>query len=66
MRWTVDDERDLKLVSEIFRGLYREGEVFGMADILRFPRENPVLLEINRGTIRNEGYLKSLREEGEV
>lgn len=66
MRWTVDDERDLRLVTEIFRGLYRPGEIFGMADILRFLRENPALLEINRGTIRNEGYLKSLREEGDL
>lgn len=66
MRWTVDDERDLRLITEIFRGLYREGEIFGMADILRFLRERPALLEINRGTIRNEGYLKSLREEGEL
>lgn len=65
MRWTVDDERDLMLVTEIFRGLYREEEIFGMTDILKFLRENPALLEINRGTIRNDGYLKSLREEGE-
>lgn len=66
MRWTVDDERDLRLVTEIFQGLYRPGEIFGMTDILRFLREKPELLEINRGTIRNEGYLKSLLEEGEL
>jgi len=34
-----------------------------MKEILEYLRKNPELLEINSGTMRNEGYAKSLRED---
>lgn len=63
MRLVVDDEKDFLVVSEILRNLYREGEVFHLKDILRFLDEKPELLELNKRTVRNEGYLKSLAED---
>ena len=60
LRLTVDDENDFKLVSEIYRELYVEGQVFMLPDILQLLVRKPALLRINQGTTRNEGYLKSL------
>jgi len=63
MRLVVDDERDFQLVTEIFKNLYREDEIFHLKDILGFLSKKPELLELNKRTIRNEGYLKSLAED---
>ena len=65
LRWTVDDERDLSLVRDIYKDLYKEGEVFLMQDILRLLERKPYLLDTNKDTIRNEGYLISLRRDEE-
>ena len=66
MRWTVDDPADLVFVTKIFEALYTDGKVFYMDDILEFLKKNPELLKINSGTVRNEGYAKSLREDRPV
>ena len=63
MRWTVDEKEDLQFVREIFKNLYREGEIFLMNDILDLLKEQPELLEINNQFERNEGYLKSIKED---
>lgn len=34
--WTVDEPEDVGFMQSIFRELYRDGEVFGMSDVLRF------------------------------
>ncbi|HHL39957.1 MAG TPA: spore coat protein [Deltaproteobacteria bacterium] len=69
MRWTVDDERDFAFAAEVFRALGGGGgggRIFHMRDVLALLEENPRLAEINAGTPRNEGYFKSLREDGIV
>jgi len=48
MRWTVDEEKDLKFVREIYRRLYRNGRIFLMEDVLALLKREPQLLEINR------------------
>ena len=63
MRWTVDMEQDLTFVREIYDRLYKKGEIFYMEDVLALLEENPALMEINKGIIRDEGYLKSLEED---
>lgn len=63
MRWTVDEDRDFKFVNEIFERLYKEGEMFYSDDILALLEKEPQLLTINSNIIRNEGYLKSLKED---
>ena len=63
IRLVVDDERDLKLVSEVFLNLYKEGEIFHLKDILDFLKIRPELLELNKRTVRNEGYIKSLEDD---
>jgi len=65
MRWTVDEERDLIFIKEVFERLFKRGEMFYTEDVLRLLNKEPHLLTINSGIIRNEGYLKSLREDEE-
>lgn len=62
LRWTLDNERDLKFAREVYKTLYK-GNIFLMEDILNLLTENPELIEINKGAVRNEGYKKSVREE---
>jgi spore coat polysaccharide biosynthesis protein SpsF (cytidylyltransferase family) len=59
----VDEWRDLEFVREVYKRLYKEGEIFFMKDILKLLEKHPELMEINRGIPTNEGYVKSLRED---
>lgn len=64
MRWTVDDERDLRFVTAVYEGvgaLAAPERVFGKDEVLEFLARNPATLRLNAGTMRNEGYAKSLR-----
>ena len=63
MRWTVDEERDLEFIREIYKRLYKEGKIFYMGDIFNLLKKHPELMDINKGIIRNEGYLKSVMED---
>lgn len=58
MRWTVDREEDLKFVRKIYSKM-KPKTVFFMNDILKILRNEPKILEINKGINRNEGHLKS-------
>lgn len=48
LRWTVDEEKDLEFVREVYKRLYKEDEVFLMQDILYLLKREPQLLEINK------------------
>ena len=63
MRWVVDEQRDLEFAKVIYRRLYRDNEIFCMSDVLNLLQEEPQLSRINKGISRNEGYMKSLRED---
>lgn len=63
MRWTVDEPQDLEFISKVFDALYLKNSDFDMSDILKLLKEQPNLLNINAGIIRNEGLLKSLKED---
>ena len=63
MRLVLDDGNDFLVVTEIFSNLYKEDEVFHLKDIFNFLSKTPELLELNKRTIRNEGYLKSVAKD---
>lgn len=63
LRWTVDREKDLEFVREIFKRLYNKKPFFLMDDIVQLLRKHPELKEINLGIWRNESYLKSLQKD---
>lgn len=62
-RWSVDTETDLMFVKKIYEYLYREDKLFLTNDILELLKRKPELSKINKNSTRNEGYLKSLKED---
>ncbi len=64
IRLTVDTAEDLALARKIHRALSEKKESFGLQDILTLLKWHPELTEMNRHYRRNEGYTKSVREEG--
>jgi spore coat polysaccharide biosynthesis protein SpsF len=48
LRWTVDEEPDLRLVREIYKRLNKRN-LFFMEDVLRVLEKEPSLTEINKG-----------------
>lgn len=63
LRWTVDTPRDLDFVRTVYSNF--SSNAFGMGEVLDLLKHNPQLGEINQGIERNEGYRKSLVEDGE-
>jgi len=61
LRWTVDTPSDLEFVRAVYAGF--NDDHFGMEDVLRFIKEHPKIVVLNAGQDRNEGYLKSLKED---
>ena len=62
-RWTLDRKEDLEFIKKIIESLYAKNPYFGIKDILRFLKENPAIEDINKGIERNEGYIRSLKED---
>ena len=63
LRWTLDEKEDFLFINEVYKNLFNEDSFFSMEDILLLLDKNPELMNINSGFIRNEGLLKSLRED---
>lgn len=51
LRWTLDYEEDLELISRIFENLYPKKELFGMNDILELLKAKPELGKINANRV---------------
>jgi len=63
LRWTVDEKEDLEFVKAVFKNLYKKKKIFLMNDIIELMKEKPELMRINNQYERNEGFLKSLKED---
>jgi spore coat polysaccharide biosynthesis protein SpsF len=55
-RWTVDQEEDFSLISEIYGALHRENEPFGMNEVLAYLSRRPELAAVNQALRGQEGY----------
>ncbi len=62
-RWTIDEPKDFEFIKIIYKNLYHKNALFGMKAILNLLKKHPEIEEINKNIIRNEGYLKSLKED---
>ena len=60
-RLTVDYFSDIELARAIYN--YFGESYFSYLDIIEFLLSNPSLLSMNSNIIRNEGYLKSIKDE---
>lgn len=63
LRWTVDEADDFALVETIYSALYPVNPCFSTSDILAFLATTPELLTCNSVHVRNEGFLKSNKED---
>lgn len=59
---SVDSPEDFKAVSKIFEEL-KDKKGFGMEDIMNLLEQNPEIIAINKDSIANSGYKKSLKED---
>lgn len=62
-RWTLDNPEDYEFIKIVYKNLYNRNPIFGMGEILEFLNERPEIEKINKMIKRNEGYLKSLKED---
>ncbi|MBI5223485.1 aminotransferase class III-fold pyridoxal phosphate-dependent enzyme [Candidatus Micrarchaeota archaeon] len=65
MRWTVDTPEDLEFVRAVYESLGSKGQThdFTTKDILEIIRDSDIS-KINSKYTRNEGYAKSVKEDG--
>jgi spore coat polysaccharide biosynthesis protein SpsF len=61
LRWTMDTEKDYKMISLVYKNLYKEGCIFLMDDILEFLKKNPEIEKINMGVKRSTMYSKKIK-----
>lgn len=61
-RWTVDKPADLELVRRIF-AQFPGQPLVGHRAVIEWLTDHPEVLSINTGTIRHEGYYKTLAKE---
>lgn len=64
LRWTVDEQADLTFIRQVYERIGHE--VFSMDETLALMGMNPDLERINRGILRNVGYIKSLLQDNEA
>ena len=64
LRWTLDEKEDYQLIKAIYEELYFKDKIFNTKDILDLLKNKPILININSKYVRNEGLVKSLKEDG--
>lgn len=64
-RWTVDETEDFELVSRIYGHFVIDmgTKYFGFREILKYLEENPEICALNKKYRRNEGLLKSQKND---
>lgn len=56
LRWTLDNQEDLEVISRIYAALYREDRPFLMGEVLALLSLHPELAKMNDQFIGREGY----------
>ena len=66
MRWTVDEPEDLEFARSVQRYLRQDRSFAQLDDVLDVLARHPELSAINAGIVRDEGYVKSVRADGQT
>jgi spore coat polysaccharide biosynthesis protein SpsF (cytidylyltransferase family) len=61
LRWTVDYKEDLYFSRGVYKHLQHK-KCFSMEDVLSVLARYPNLYDLQREVIRNEGYIKSIKD----
>ena len=64
-RVTVDDPVDFEVVRAVVKALEPQDPDFGVDAVVSYLNQHPEIASLNLATVRNEGYLKSLKEDQE-
>ena len=64
-RWTLDEEEDLEFITTVYTYFVKQKkkEDFSTKEILEYLENNPEVEKINNKFIRNEGLIKSIKED---
>ena len=62
-RLTVDDLADYEVICSIVKELYAQNRNFDLDEVIDFLNRNPHIAKKNIDSIRNEGYLNSLKKD---
>lgn len=62
-RWTLDKPADLEFMQAVFHQFGRHSQIFPYQDVIAYLKAHPEIRDINSGTKRNEGYIKSIQKE---
>ena len=63
-RWTLDEDADYQMINSVCRYFTNKGQIdFAASDIIAFLKEHPEIESMNSNIGRNEGLLKSIRED---
>ena len=63
-RWTLDRPEDLRFLEAVLERSSKDALSVTTEDILAILEARPDLMAMNAGIVRNEGYLRSLDEDG--
>lgn len=61
-RWTVDKPEDILFMERVYRQ-FVDTPLVSFESVIEWLDDHPKIREINSGTLRNEGYLKSIQSE---
>jgi spore coat polysaccharide biosynthesis protein SpsF (cytidylyltransferase family) len=61
LRWTIDYKEDLDFSKAVYKHL-KNKECFSMEDVLSILKQYPELYDLQKSVVRNEGYVKSIKE----
>ena len=61
-RWTIDKKVDLDFICCIFKE-FKDNPFVTFEEVIKFIENNPEIMLINNEIVRNEGYIKSLKED---
>ncbi|MDD3068190.1 MAG: glycosyltransferase family protein [Acholeplasmataceae bacterium] len=62
-RWTLDTENDYRFIKCVYDNLYVKNPEFRMKNVLDILNEHPDFRSINNDSSRNEGLIKSLKND---
>jgi perosamine synthetase len=65
-RWTLDKPEDFEFITRIYDRFYNDKKAFSFKEVITYLKVNFDIQKINLGTVRNEGYLRSLKEKNEL